>query len=446
VSASRSSWLLLRKDLLSLRRAPLLLVLLALYPLLTAGLVGLVAGYANSRPKVALVDLDNLPARTEIAGHTYHIKRLITSLSKQVDVQWMSPSDARHALDTGGVVGVITVPRGFLADLKSVVHSPTLTLETTQGGIAPRVREQMQALVYSLNLKLQDAYIAQALGYLRLIRGGGKTDLLGSEQNVLGIRRAKALIARMPPGPARTRLGEFLGFADLALTESQSAARSVAQPIRLDIAGSQGRSWLLSAEVQAYALALTVSILALVLAAGATAAERDENVACLLGRGLAPPRSLLGAKLALSGLLSLAVGLVIVVVFGLIVEIGHVSGGQPWSRLPLLLVGVAVTGAALGAIGTLIGALTRDGRSASLAALLIALPIVLIGLVPGQIIPLVGPISEIFPFGHAVSFFSSALFDLHPWSSLIREGLWLIGLAFLWSLPARLALPRLLES
>ena len=53
--------LLLRKDLRVLRRSPLLLGALVAYPIVIALLVGLVAGYASAKPRVAFVDDDNLP-------------------------------------------------------------------------------------------------------------------------------------------------------------------------------------------------------------------------------------------------------------------------------------------------------------------------------------------------------------------------------------------------
>ncbi len=55
--------LLLRKDLTVLRRSPLLLGALIAYPIVIALLVGLVAGYASSKPRVAFVDEDGMPAR-----------------------------------------------------------------------------------------------------------------------------------------------------------------------------------------------------------------------------------------------------------------------------------------------------------------------------------------------------------------------------------------------
>src|SRR5216683_2028540 len=57
----RPSFLVLRKDLLVLRRSPALLGVLIAYPLVIALLIGLTAAYANAKPRVALVDLDGIP-------------------------------------------------------------------------------------------------------------------------------------------------------------------------------------------------------------------------------------------------------------------------------------------------------------------------------------------------------------------------------------------------
>ena len=442
----RDAALLTRKDIVSLRRAPLVLILLACYPLLIAGLVGTVAGYANSRPRIAVVDLDKIPATTKVAGHTYHIKGMIDEVAKNVRISWMTKAEAAQALRTGEVVGVITIPDGFINQLKSVVSSPQVGFETSQGGISSRVTQQMQALIYNLNRKLQDAYVKDAVAYISVIRNGGTADFLGSDYKVLGITKARALMAAQKNNPDAAKVVRFLDTAEGALRASEQSAKAVAQPIKLSTATRNGRGWLLSAQMQAYALALTVSILALALGAAVTASERDENVACLLGRGLVSRFSLLAAKVALATIISLAVGAVILLAFGVIVEVGNIAGGQPWQRIPLVLVGVLLFGAALGAIGTLIGALAREGRSATLGALLVALPIVLLGLIPREIAPPAGYVSDIFPFSHGERFFSSALYDLHPWATIGPEALWLLGLLVLWGAVARLAQPRLTEA
>lgn len=441
----RDAALLARKDLISLRRAPLVVILLACYPLLIAGLVGTVAGYANSRPRIAIVDLDHIPAKTKVAGHTYQIKNLIDEVAKNVRISWMTKPEAAQALRTGEAVGVITIPKGFIAQLKSVVSSPQVEFETSQGGISSRVIQQMQALIYNLNRKLQDAYVKDAIGYISVIRNGGKADFLGSNYKVLGIKKARALLAGEKNNPDAAKIVRFLDTAEGALRASEVSAKAVAQPIKLATETRNGRGWLLSAQMQAYALALTVSILALALGAAVTASERDENVACLLGRGLVSKLSLLGAKVALATIVSLMVGVGILLAFGAIVDIGGITGGQPWGRVPLVLVGVLLFGAALGAIGTLIGALAREGRSATLGALLVALPIALLGLVPREIVPPAGVISDFFPFSHGERFFGSALYDLHPWATVAPEALWLLGLLVFWGAVARFALPRLTE-
>ena len=57
--------LLVRKDVLVLRRSPLLLGILLAYPVAIAVLVGLVASYASSKPRVAFVDEDGLPSTVD---------------------------------------------------------------------------------------------------------------------------------------------------------------------------------------------------------------------------------------------------------------------------------------------------------------------------------------------------------------------------------------------
>jgi hypothetical protein len=191
-------------------------------------------------------------------------------------------------------------------------------------------------------------------------------------------------------------------------------------------------------------VALTISFLALMLAAAALAAERDENVVGRLARGLVGFGQLVSAKIALAGLVALGLGAAIVLAFGVIIQIGGIEGGEPWERIPLLLAGVAVAGGSLGAVGCLLGGLAREARTASLVALLAVLPIVFLGLVPSEIVPAAGWISDAFPFVHSVRLFAAALFDTSPWGTVGRELLWLAGLGLGFGVAARVAARRLL--
>jgi ABC-type Na+ efflux pump permease subunit len=436
--------LLLRKDLRVLRRSPLLLVVLLAYPLVIAGLVGLVAGYASSKPRVALVDEDNLPRLLVLGGHRFHVDRTIARVSHDVKLVRLSPEEAARELRTGKVVATVTVPRGFVADLRAMVRSPRLVLQTTHGGLSPRVTQQVQALVYSLNRELQSAYIESNLRYVRLILHGGDGSFLGRNFHILGLDGTEQELRQLPPGPRLDRIRQFVRDARLALAQTDDALRATANPIQLVQAPEHGRTWALSAQVQAYALALTISFLTLVLAAGALAAERDENVIGRLARGLVGLGELVWSKILLAALVALLVGFAIALAFGLIIQVGGVTGGEPWARLPLLATGLVLAGASLGALGTLLGALARESRAASLVSLLVVLPIVFLGLVPREVVPAAGYLSDALPFAHAVRFFSAALYDASPWSAVAREAAWLAGLAALFATAARAGARRLL--
>ena len=116
----RPRWLLLRKDLLVLRRSPLLLGVLIAYPLVIALLIGLTAGYANAKPRVAFVDEDGIPHRLTVARRArFDIddadRRRREERRARPHVGGRRPA---QQLASGRVVAVITVPQGFVADLE----------------------------------------------------------------------------------------------------------------------------------------------------------------------------------------------------------------------------------------------------------------------------------------------------------------------------------------
>ena len=75
--------------------------------------------------------------------------------------------------------------------------------------------------------------------------------------------------------------------------------------------------------------------------------------------------------------------------------------------------------------------------------MLVVLPVVFLGLIPREVVPAAGWISDALPFAHAVRFFSSALYDLSPWTTLLREGAWLVALGLVFASLARVAVRRL---
>lgn len=436
--------LLFRKDLRILRRSPALVAILVAYPMVIAVLIGLTATYASAKPRVALVDRDGLPPTVVIAGRAFSVQEAIDEVSKNVRLVRMPLDQAERELANGKVVGVLEIPPGFLATLKGLVSSPKIVVRTGRGGIAPRAKQQLQALVFNLNRRLQKAFIEADIRYVNLLLEGGKGDVLGRPFEVLGLEGVARLLATMPRGPKLDAIRDFVDDARQALALTDEAIRATAHPIEIEEPPEHGRTWALSAEVQGYALALTITFLGLLLAAGSIAAERDENVIGRLARGLVGLGELVWAKMLLTGAVSLAIGLAIAIAFGIVVDVGGVTGGEPWERLPLLALGLALAGASIGAIGALIGGLAREARTASLAAILVVMPIVFVGLVPREIVPPAGWISTVFPFVHAVRFFTAALFDASPWATLGREAAWLAGLGLGFGVLGRLGARRLL--
>ena len=443
--------LLVRKDLRVLGRSRVLLGALILYPLLFAVLVALLVRFAGDRPRVAFVDLDDLPAQLTIADQSFNVAGVIEQVYDKAELVRMGEDEAERALATGEVVAAILVPRGFAAKLRGMVESPTLVFKAGRGGLAGRAELSTQALVYRLNRLLQESYISANLEYVELLVKGGRSEFLGNEFDVVGLEAAAELLDELeqetedPAALERIReLATFVDEALLALQQSDETLRATANPIELETDRAAGRTWLLSAQLQSYAFALTLAFVCALLAAGAIAAERDENVFPRLARGLVRLIHLVAAKVVVAALVALAVGLALALVFGVAAEAAGVEGGEPWERLPLLAVGLVLAGAAFGAFGLLLGVLAREARTAVLVAFLVALPVVLIGLVPEGSVEAAGWISHAFPFGHAQRFFESSLFELDPWRALAVEGAWLLGLAAAFTALARAGVRRLL--
>jgi len=444
----RSVLVLLRKDARVLARSPLLLTALVVYPLLIAVLVGLVVRYAGERPRVALVDEGGLPGVLVIGDRSFHLQERFEQ-AKEVELVRMPAGQANDELRTGEVLAALVVPDDFASELRGLRESPRIVLRTTKGGLGTRVVEKVRSLVYTVNLELQQAYIDANLAALELVLRGGSGTIGETRFSLLGLRNAERELLRLEASgnPAvRTRAKQLRQFVqDLrgAVEQVGDFLRATANPVQLVTESRSGRTWILSAQAQAYALALALAFVTILLGAAAITSEREEHVLGRLVRGLVSLRALLAEKVVLVTLVGALLGLLLAVVFGLIVEVGGVSGGQPWSRLPLLALGLALAGLSFGAFGVLLGTLAREAGTATLIAFLLALPVTLIGLVPESVTW--SWLAGLSPFGHAVRLFTSALYDAHPARSVVAEGAWLLGLGTTFVAGARLGARRLVE-
>ncbi len=442
--------LLLAKDLRTLARAPALLGAIVLYPLLIAVLVALVARFAADKPRVGFVDNDDIPPEITVGGQTFDVSEVIAEVETEVDLIPVAEDEAEKRLRTGDIVAAIVVPRGFVSRLQSLVRQPTLVLRITRGGLAGRVERQTEALVYNLNRNLQDAYIDANLEYVDLLRSGGRGEFLGNEFDIVGLAGAERILAelrrgREDPGEQReiAELEAFVDEAEVALAQSEETLRATANPIVLELDDEGRRQWFLSAQVQAYALALTLALLSILVAAAVIASERDENVLGRLTRGLVRLGELVAEKIAFVTVVGVGLGTALVLVLGAAIELSGSTSFASWLRLPVVVVGLAFAAAAFGAFGVLLGVLARETRTAALVALLVALPLVLLGSLPEVSVSPAAWVSRLFPFGHSVNLFESTLYDVDPSATIARELVWLVGLAAAFALAARLGMRRL---
>lgn len=440
--------LLLGKDRRFLARSRLLAAGLIVYPLLIALVVALLVRYAGERPRVAFVDQAGLPSVVRVGDQTFDLRGMLEQAT-EVRLVTMPLSQATRELDSGRTLAALIIPRDFTDRLMTMRESPRIVLRTTRSGLATRVIEKVRALVYSLNLRLQQAYITSNLAAVDLLLRGGSGSIGKTKFTLLGLDRAGkelTVLARSRDRAVAVRARELLQFVGQlrgAVGQVGVFLRATANPIVLATATRSGRAWLLSAQIQVYALAVTLAFVTILLGAAVTTAEREDAVIGRLARGLVRMGSLVIEKVLFATLVAVAVALVLMLVFGAIVATSGEAGGEPWARMPLLAAGLVVAAAAFAAFGVLLGTLGREPGTAMLLAFLVALPVSLLSVAPGGNRP-VSLAGDLFPFGHALRLFSAALYDTAPAGTFLRGCAWLAALACAFGILARLNARRLI--
>jgi ABC-type multidrug transport system permease subunit len=321
---------------------------------------------------------------------------------------------AEDALDAGRVSAVLTIPQGFIADLQSGVRQPALTLATSRRSPieGDAILRNLQAAVFRLNQRLAVGYVDQVLQLVRLVTDGGEIGIFGRSGEALGLKRSRALVLdvqdqlrRAGQADAAASLGPLVDFIDATkrnLDLARPAANAIRAPIELHVtAGPAGREPL-SAFGFAGALLVSLGLAGVLLGAAAMSSEREDRVLVRLGRGLIPPWALVAEKMAFTAAACLVVGLVLLGGVALATSLAV-------GRWGLWLAVLVLAGLAFGAFGVLAGALARETRTALLVALMVALPLLALGLLPGD--AAAHGISQVVPFGPAFDAFQTLLVE-----------------------------------
>jgi ABC-2 type transport system permease protein len=416
-------WLLL-KDLRILRRSPLLVTLLVLYPIVIAALVGFAVTSGPGKPKVAF--LNEVPSNAnvvDLGGEKVDVSKEASPLFEAIDpVRVRSREEALKKVRDGDVLAALIVPQDITAKLQSAASG---TFQPAQVEVyynaedpAKRsfVENTIEAQIQKANTALSKKLTQVAVRYLSLITEGGTFDLFGRTLNVLGLNKSVAILegirADVPP-ESRPAIDQVIQFARLAsenLDLSDDVLNAVGSPLSVKQTVVKGGSEPLGAFAVVIAVTVTLMFVTLLLAAGALALEREENAFRRLVRGLVSRTGLLVEKVGLAAFCSTLVGFLLLA--GLSVAGVHLG----WGRAPLWVVALAFGALAFGAMGVAMGVLAREVRAASLLAFMASLPIAVLALVPSGAVSsglydVLKVVSALFPFKPTLDALNAAVND-----------------------------------
>jgi ABC-2 type transport system permease protein len=420
-------WLLL-KDLQILRRSPLLVALLVIYPIVVSVLIGLALSRAPEKPRVAI--LNQVPAGGEIislGGEEVNTARYSEELFEAVDpVRVGSREEAMELVREGEVLGALIIPADITTKLQ--IGLEPATVEVLYNAEEPVKAQFVQDTIKS---QVQDANAALTRKFTDVALG------LGPAEQVLRQARAKV----PPNSPEARQIQQVIDFGRLArqnLDLSDEVLSSVGEPIRVDARVVEGAgSTALSSFAVALAVTVSLMFVTLLLAAGTLALEREENAFRRLVRGLVSRTILLAEKIGLAAACSSVVALLMLCGLALFVELD-------WARFPLWAAAAVAGALGFAAMGAAIGALAREVRAASLLAFMVSLPIAFLALVPSGAVSsglydATQVISALFPFDPALAALVAALDGS---SDLLAPLVHLLVLALAFATAARLGLRR----
>ncbi len=442
-------WLLL-KDLQILRRSPLLVSLLVIYPVAIALLIGFALSRGPQKPHVAFANLVPPSQSTiDLGGQKVDTSKYTAELFKSVTpIQVKSREAALAKVRSGEARAALIVPADVAERLASGLKSAEVeVIYNNEDPVKGRfVDTTISARLAEANSALAQRFKEIAIGDIKLLENGGSFEVLGRTLNILGLRKTKQLldatIATLPKNSsnriALEKVSEFAGLAIGNLTVSNEVLGTVSQPVQVKRTTINGKRTPLDAFGVAVSVTVSLMFVTILLAAGMLALEREENTFLRLVRGLVSRLGLLVEKIGLSAACAFATSLTMLMGIGLFVSLD-------WSRFPFWLAALAVGAVAFGALGAAIGCLTREVRAASLLSFLLSLPIAFLALVPSGAVAtgvydVVRVVSALFPFKPALQAMDRALND--SGQSLVLPLLHLLVLSVAFTAIARVAMRR----
>jgi ABC-type multidrug transport system permease subunit len=400
-------WLLL-KDLQILRRSPLLVTLLVVYPILIALLIGFALSRGPEKPRVAFLNQVPSSASTiNLGGQSIDVTKYTNQLFQAIKpIRVHSRAEALDKVKSGDALAALIIPPDVTQKLASGLQPARVeVIYNNEDPLKARLVDQaISSRLAQANSALADTFKGIAAQDIKLLLDGGTFDLFGRTINILGLKKSKtildATIATLPKNSANhIALQQVAQFAQLAIQNlkvSDQVLSTVSNPVRVKRVALKGKRVPLDAFAVAVSVTVSLMFVTILLAAGMLALEREENAFLRLVRGLVSRLGLVLEKVLLAALCGLPVAVLMMAGISPFVSLD-------WGHFPLWLVGLAVGAIAFAAMGVAIGGVTREVRAASLMAFGLSLPIAFLALVPSGsvskgVYDLIGAISAVFPF------------------------------------------------
>jgi ABC-type transport system involved in multi-copper enzyme maturation permease subunit len=442
-------WLLI-KDLQILRRSPLLIALLVLYPIVVALLIGFSFSRGPDRPKVAIVNQLRPDEKLQIGNRSVDVLSAQSEVFKRVDaVPVGSREEAIKKVKDGEVLGALIVPEDLVRKLQTgfLAERPVVEVFVNEEDPLKKrlVEDTITSMIAEANQRVSRQFTKTAVSYLDLLLNGGTLNLIGQKFDVLGLEKVERIAnrarAEVPAGsPVRKDLEQVVNFVELGkqgLDLTDDVFASVGEPIRVQKTVTSGETVPLTTFAAAVAVALSLMFLATLLAAGSLALERSENAFDRLLRSSLTPTGLVVEKIVLAAVCSFVVTLLMLLGLGLFIPL-------EWGRFGLWLIGLTFAATAFAAMGTAIGGLGREVTVASLLAFALLLPVAFVSLVPSGVVSaalydFTRFVAALFPFKATVKLMGSALYKEGEFAGPLLH---LAALTVAYGLAARLALKR----
>jgi ABC-2 type transport system permease protein len=413
-------WLLI-KDLQILKRSPLLVALLVIYPIVISVLIGLALSKGPDKPRVAFVNQVPKAANViQLGGESIDTSKYGQQLFNAIDpVRVDTEAEAIAKVKSGDVLGALVLPPNLTQKLASGLEPAHVKVYyNAEDPVKARfVQDTITSQVQKANAAVRKKLTKIAIGYLHLIVQGGQFSFFGRHFDVLGLAKAEAVLSAVlkdipkndPVNPQIAAVQRFAKIARDNLDLSDNVLKTVGEPIVVDQHVLKGGKTPLDSFAVAVAVTVSLMFVTLLLAAGTLALEREENAFARLVRGLVSRTGLLAEKGLLAAGAAFVVTLLMLAGLAIFIDLA-------WDRFPLWI--VALLGGALGfaAMGLAIGAITREVRAASLLAFMLSLPIAFLALVPSgsvsqTLYDVTSAISAVFPFKPTLDALNAALND-----------------------------------